>query len=189
MVQRVNQSSRYGCSNLKNKNTFGNLYIAYPALPGGSRRWEHCVTQVTQQTGNRNERSRTATSRSQQLLRTKSWFTATAGIRTSNLRIASAPLTARPNPTPTLKCLQPLTSFWYYAFCKPRSRSDTRCYIYNCFCSPPKNETVDKSVSVKSVIYLLTTPEKINGRAYLLKTDPKLFMLHVYIYLVLRCQL
>jgi hypothetical protein len=56
------------------------------ALGAESRVW------VTQQTGNYNERSRTATSRSQQQIRTKRWFTATAGIRTCDLRDVSAPL-------------------------------------------------------------------------------------------------
>jgi hypothetical protein len=67
------------------------MYSAYPALPDGSRRAE-CVTRVTQQTGNYKERSRSATSRSQQQIRTNSWFTAAAGIRTCDVRHASTPL-------------------------------------------------------------------------------------------------
>jgi hypothetical protein len=46
----------------------------------------------TQQTGKLNEPSRTATSRSQQQIRTESEFTATTGIRACDLRDASAPL-------------------------------------------------------------------------------------------------
>jgi hypothetical protein len=46
---------------------------------------------VTQQTGKLNERSRTATFRSQQQIRTESYFTATTGIRTCDLQDASAP--------------------------------------------------------------------------------------------------
>jgi hypothetical protein len=59
----------------------GDLYSAYPALPGRSRRWAEYFTRVTRQTGKLNERSRTATSRSQQQIRTESEFTDTAGIR------------------------------------------------------------------------------------------------------------
>jgi hypothetical protein len=50
----------------------GDLYSAYPALLGGSRRWDQFVTQVTRQTGNHNGHSRTASSCSQQQVRTKS---------------------------------------------------------------------------------------------------------------------
>jgi hypothetical protein len=46
----------------------------------------------TRQKGKFNVRSRTATSRSQQQIRTKSYFTATAGIRTCDLWDASATL-------------------------------------------------------------------------------------------------
>jgi hypothetical protein len=39
-----------------NKNKVGDLYSVYPALPGGSRRWEQSVlTGILRQTGNRNE--------------------------------------------------------------------------------------------------------------------------------------
>jgi hypothetical protein len=48
------------------------LYSAYQALPGGSRRWKQSVTRVTRQTGKLNERSHTTTSRSQQQIRTES---------------------------------------------------------------------------------------------------------------------
>jgi hypothetical protein len=77
---------------IQNKNTFEHLYSAYPALLGGSLALRaECVTRVTRQTGKLNEeRSRTTTSRSQQQIRTESKFTATAGIRTSDLRDASA---------------------------------------------------------------------------------------------------
>jgi hypothetical protein len=48
-------------------------------LPSGSRRWwAECVNRVTQQTVNHNGISRTATSRSQQQVRTKSGFTTPA---------------------------------------------------------------------------------------------------------------
>jgi hypothetical protein len=64
---------------------FGDLYSAYPALPS-----RMCYLGNT--AGKLNERSRTATSHSQQQIRTESKFTATAGIRTCELRDASAPL-------------------------------------------------------------------------------------------------
>jgi hypothetical protein len=71
------------------KNKCGCLYSAYPALPVLR---EECVTRVTQQTVNHNRvrHSRYTTSRSQQQVRTKSLFNATAGIRTCNLQHASA---------------------------------------------------------------------------------------------------
>jgi hypothetical protein len=51
----------------------GDLYRAYSALPGSSRRWEQSVLPgVTRQTGKLNERSRTTISRSQQQIRTES---------------------------------------------------------------------------------------------------------------------
>jgi hypothetical protein len=53
-------------------NKLGDLYSVYPALSGGSRRWEQSVTWITQQTGNYNEPSHTATSRSQQQIITES---------------------------------------------------------------------------------------------------------------------
>jgi hypothetical protein len=54
-----------------------------------------CDTQLTQQISNHHGRSRTTTSRSQQQIRTKSGFTATAGAGTCDLWHAGAvPLTA-----------------------------------------------------------------------------------------------
>jgi hypothetical protein len=63
-----------------------------PTLQGGFKRWEQSATRVTHQTGNHNERSRTATSRSQQQIGTKRWFTATRPIPTPNMSLTQIDL-------------------------------------------------------------------------------------------------